>query len=191
MTSDNYIKIFKDSGALLEGHFVLTSRRHSSSYFQCAKVLQYPKYLEMFSNEIASHFKGFEIDLVVSPAVGGIVIGTEVGRIMNKKTIFAERENGKMTLRRGFSVEKGEKFLVVEDVITTGGSVKEVMNLIESSGGIVVGVGVIVDRSNGKVVLHENQFSIVPLEVNSYNEDDIPESLKSKPIQKPGSRSLK
>ena len=95
MTSDNYIKIFKDSGALLEGHFVLTSGRHSSSYFQCAKVLQYPKYLEMFSNEIASHFKGFEIDLVVSPAVGGIVIGTEVGRVMKKRTIFAEREDGK------------------------------------------------------------------------------------------------
>ena len=187
----DYLEIFRNTGALLDGHFVLTSGRHSASYFQCAKVMQYPEHLLDFSKKIMDHFLNISIDTVISPAVGGIVIGTEVGRIMNKKTIFAERENGEMTLRRGFSVEKGEKFLVVEDVITTGGSVKEVMNLIESSGGIVVGVGVIVDRSNGKVVLHENQFSIVPLEVNSYNEDDIPEFLKSIPIQKPGSRSLK
>ena len=187
----NYLEIFRNTGALLDGHFVLTSGRHSALYFQCAKVMQYPEHLLNFSKNIMDHFLDTIIDTVISPAVGGIVIGTEVGRRMNKKTIFAERENGEMTLRRGFSVEKGEKFLVVEDVITTGGSVKEVMSLIELFGGIVVGVGVIVDRSNGKVILHENQFSIVPLEVKSYNEDEIPESLKKILIQKPGSRSLK
>ena len=161
MTSDDYIKIFKESGALLEGHFVLTSGRHSSSYFQCAKVLQYPKYLEMFSNEIASHFQDFEIDLVISPAVGGIVIGTEVGRVMKKRTIFAEREDGKMRFRRGFNIKEKEKILIVEDVITTGGSVKEVIQLIENSGGVVEGVGVIVDRSSGSAILHQNQLSLV------------------------------
>ena len=187
----NYLEIFRNTGALLEGHFVLTSGRHSASYFQCAKVLQYPEHLLDFSKKIMDHFTITSINTVISPAVGGIVIGTEVGRVMNKKTIFAERENGQMALRRGFSIEKDEKILVVEDVITTGGSVKEVMNLIEFFGGIVVGVAVIVDRSNGKVILHDNQFSIVPLEVNSYDENEIPKSLEKIPIQKPGSRSLK
>tara|TARA_Y100000739_G_C20597770_1_gene461289 strand:- start:118 stop:693 length:576 start_codon:yes stop_codon:yes gene_type:complete len=190
MTSDDYIKIFKESRALLEGHFVLTSGRHSSSYFQCAKVLQYPKYLEMFSNEIASHFQDYEIDLVVSPAVGGIVIGTEVGRIMKKRTIFTEREDGKMRFRRGFNVKEKEKILIIEDVITTGGSVKEVIQLIENSGGAVEGVGVIVDRSSGSVVLHQNQLSLTSLEVKSYNLNEIPPELASIPIAKPGSRSL-
>ncbi|MBD31211.1 MAG: orotate phosphoribosyltransferase [Candidatus Marinimicrobia bacterium] len=190
MTSDDYIKIFKESRALLEGHFVLTSGRHSSSYFQCAKVLQYPKYLEMFSNEIASHFQDYEIDLVVSPAVGGIVIGTEVGRIMKKRTIFTEREDGKMRFRRGFNVKEKEKILIIEDVITTGGSVKEVIQLIENSGGVVEGVGVIVDRSSGSVVLHQNQLSLTSLEVKSYNLNEIPPELARIPIEKPGSRSI-
>ncbi len=144
----------------------------------------------MFSNEIASHFKGFEIDLVVSPAVGGIVIGTEVGRVMKKRTIFAEREDGKMRFRRGFNIKEKEKILIVEDVITTGGSVKEVMQLIEKSGGVIEGVGVIVDRSSGSVVLHQNQISLASLEVKSYNLNEIPAELASIPIEKPGSRSL-
>ena len=123
--------------------------------------------------------------------MGGIVIGTEVGRAMDKRTIFAEREKGKMTLRRGFEIVSGEKVLVVEDVITTGGSVKEVMDVVEASDGEVVGVAVIVDRSNGAVVLHHNQFSLVPMEVLSYEENEIPESLALIPTSKPGSRSLK
>ena len=191
MSDKNYIEIFKKTGALLEGHFVLTSGRHSPSYFQCAKVLQYPEHLSLFSQKILHHFNGFYIDTVISPAVGGIVIGTEVGRAMEKRTIFAERENGEMTLRRGFEIVPGEKVLVVEDVITTGGSVKEVMDVVEASDGVVVGVAVIVDRSNGAVVLHHNQFSLVPMEVLSYEENEIPESLASIPTSKPGSRSLK
>lgn len=187
----DYYEIFKKTGALLEGHFILTSGRHSASYFQCAKVLQYPEHLNQFSKEISDHFSAFDIDIIISPAVGGIVIGTQVGSTMNKRTIFAERENSEMTLRRGFSIYPGEKVLVVEDVITTGGSVKEVMNVVEAAGGIVVGVAVIVDRSNGSVVLHENQFSLVPMEVKSYEEYEIPESLAKLPIEKPGSRSLK
>ena len=109
MNSEEYIKIFKDSGALLDGHFILTSGRHSNSYFQCAKLLQYPKYLELFSKNIADHFKENEIDLVVSPAIGGIVLGTEVGRLLNKRTVFAERVNGKMAMRRGFEIKANEK----------------------------------------------------------------------------------
>ena len=190
MNSEEYIKIFKDSGALLDGHFILTSGRHSSSYFQCAKLLQYPKYLELFSKNIADHFKENEIDLVVSPAIGGIVLGTEVGRLLRKRTVFTERVDGEMKLRRGFEIKTNEKILIVEDVITTGGSVKEVMSLVQSFGADIIGVGVIVDRSSGSVVLHENQLSLASLEVKSYDSSDIPSELASIPVQKPGSRSL-
>ncbi|MEA1882176.1 MAG: orotate phosphoribosyltransferase [Candidatus Marinimicrobia bacterium] len=187
----NYLDIFRKTGALLEGHFVLTSGRHSPSYFQCAKVLQHPGYLSAFSQKIADHFEGINIDTIISPAVGGIVIGTEVGRTMGKRTIFAERENSEMTLRRGFNVNPGENVLVVEDVITTGGSVKEVMDVVNGVGGIVIGVAVIVDRSNGKVLLHENQFSLVSMEAISYSENEIPAELAEIPAEKPGSRSIK
>ena len=183
MNKDKYIEIFKKTGALLEGHFVLTSGRHSSSYFQCAKVLQYPKYLSQFSKEIIKELSTeLEVDKVISPAVGGIVLGTEVGRLLNKPTIFAERMNGQMSLRRGFKIDKNEKILVVEDVITTGGSVKEVIDVAHKNHGQVVGVGIIVDRSNGQVKIHENQKSLVSLKVESFSEDDIPDSLKSIPV---------
>ena len=136
MNKDKYIEIFKKTGALLEGHFVLTSGRHSSSYFQCAKVLQYPQYLSQFSKEIIKELSTeLEVDKVISPAVGGIVLGTEVGRLLNKPTIFAERMNGQMSLRRGFKIDKNEKILVVEDVITTGGSVKEVIDVVHKNHG--------------------------------------------------------
>ena len=191
MDNKEYLNIFRKTGALMEGHFVLTSGRHSRSYFQCAKVLQYPQYLNLFSKIISDHFKTFDVNTVISPAVGGIVIGTRVGGDLDKRTIFAERENGEMVLRRGFSILPGEKVLVVEDVITTGGSVKEVMQVVEELGGQVVGVGIIVDRSNGNIIIHDNQFSIVKLEVESFDENEIPEDLAKMPIQKPGSRSLK
>ena len=191
MSPEKYLSIFKKTGALLEGHFVLSSGRHSPTYFQCAKVLSHPEYLTLFANTLSDHFKEGEIDTVISPAVGGIVLGTEVGRLLNKRTIFAERENGKMILRRGFIIDEGENILVVEDVITTGGSAKEVIDLAESLGGNVAGVGVIVDRSGGEVKLHENQHCIVELEAVSYDQDALPENLKGIPIEKPGSRSLK
>ena len=190
MNSDSYIKMFKDSGALLNGHFVLTSGRHSSYYFQCAKLLQHPKYLELFSGSIANHFMSEQIDFVISPAVGGIVLGTEIGRILKKRTIFAERKSGQMILRRGFEIQAEEKGLIVEDVITTGGSVKEVMNLVELNGGSIVGIGVIVDRSSGSVNLHSNQLSLASLEVQSYDPNELPPQLASLPVEKPGSRSL-
>ena len=191
MHKDKYIEIFKKTEALLQGHFILTSGRHSPSYFQCAKVLQYPQYLSLFSSELFDKFSNTNIDKIITPAVGGIVIGTEVGRLFEKPTIFAERENGTMTLRRGFTIEENEKVLVIEDVVTTGGSVKEVMDLVLNKKGLVAGVGIIVDRSNGAVDLHQNQISLVSLEVESYSDEDMPLSLKSIPLQKPGSRSIK
>ena len=187
---DQILSIFKSTEALLDGHFVLTSGRHSASYFQCAKVLQHPEYLTAFSIMIADEFEGQAPDVVISPAIGGVVLGTEVGTQLGCRTIFAERKEGKMVIRRGFHIEKGEKVLVVEDVITTGGSVREVMDLVEDAGGNILGVGVLVDRSNGTVTLHNNQYSIVKLDAVSYGEDEVPDDLAAIPIQKPGSRYL-
>ena len=139
---------------------------------------------------IADEFEGQAPDVVISPAIGGVVLGTEVGTQLGCRTIFAERQEGKMVIRRGFHIEKGEKVLVVEDVITTGGSVREVMDLVEDAGGNILGVGVLVDRSNGTVTLHNNQYSIVKLDAVSYGEDEVPDDLAAIPIQKPGSRYL-
>ena len=187
---DQILSIFRSTEALLDGHFVLTSGRHSASYFQCAKVLQHPEYLTAFSIMIADEFEGQAPDVVISPAIGGVVLGTEVGTQLGCRTIFAERKEGKMVIRRGFHIEKGEKVLVVEDVITTGGSVREVMDLVEEAGANILGVGVLVDRSNGSVTLHNNQYSIVKLDAVSYGEDEVPDDLAAIPIQKPGSRYL-
>ena len=189
--SDQVLDIFHETGALLQGHFILTSGRHSASYFQCAKVLQYPKHLQLFANEIVCYFRDLSIDLVISPAVGGIVLGTEVGRQLNVQTIFTERESGVMTLRRGFEILAGNNVLVIEDVVTTGGAVQEVMNVAIKAGANIVGVGGLVDRSAGSVKLHDNQFCVTELEVVSYGADEVPEKLASIPILKPGSRSLK
>ena len=187
---DQILAIFRSTKALLDGHFVLTSGRHSASYFQCAKVLQHPEYLTAFSIMIADEFEGQAPDVVISPAIGGVVLGTEVGTQLGCRTIFAERKEGKMVIRRGFHLEKGEKVLVVEDVITTGGSVREVIDLVEEAGANILGVGVLVDRSNGTVTLHNNQYSIVKLDAVSYGEDEVPDDLAAIPIQKPGSRYL-
>ena len=189
--SDQVLDIFRETGALLQGHFILTSGRHSGTYFQCAKVLQHPEHLQRFANEIADHFQDQGVDLVISPAVGGIVLGSEVGRQLNIQTIFAEREQGVMTLRRGFEIQTGNNVLVVEDVVTTGGSVQDVMNVVTKAGANIVGVSVLVDRSGGVVKLHNSQFCVTELEAISYGSDEVPEELASIPILKPGSRSLK
>lgn len=188
MDKKEIVNIFRETGALLTGHFILTSGKHSPSYFQCAKVLQYPKYLTSFASMIAANFKETKIDAVISPAIGGIVLGTEVGRLLNAKTIFAERKNGSMSIRRGFEIKKKQNILVVEDVTTTGGSVQEVMNEVLKLGGLISGVGVLVDRSNGNINLHENQYSIIELEAVSYDANGVPNNLKEIPVQKPGSR---
>ena len=182
------LNIFKETGALLEGHFILSSGQHSSRYFQCAKVLQYPEYLTAFSIMISDVFEQAKPDVVISPAIGGIVLGTEVGVQLGCRTIFSERKNGVMVIRRGFNLRPNEKVLVIEDVITTGGSVKEVISLIKNAKSKISGIGILVDRSNGKAKLHKNQYSIIELEAESYHEDEVPDDLNAIPIQKPGSR---
>jgi orotate phosphoribosyltransferase len=187
---NDILEIFKKTGALLQGHFLLTSGRHSNMYFQCAKVLQYPEYTEQVCRIIADNFKDFEIDTVISPAMGGIIVGQEVARQLNKRSIFAEREDKKLTLRRGFSIDKGEKILVCEDVVTTGGSVFEVIDIVKEQGGEVVGVGFIVDRSNGKVDFGYPQKSTMKMEVISYTPDECPLCKENIPLVKPGSRKV-
>ena len=188
---EHMLSIFRSTEALLDGHFILTSGRHSATYFQCAKVLQHPEYLTAFSVILADEFEAMKPDVVISPAIGGIVLGTEVGTQLGCRTIFAERKEGKMVIRRGFEILEDERVLVIEDVITTGGSVKEVMDLVTNNDAEVVGVGVLVDRSNGTASLCENQFSIVELDAVSYGDDEVPNELAAIPIQKPGSRHLK
>ena len=190
MSTPALLEIFRSSGALLEGHFKLTSGLHSNTYFQCAKVLQYPEYLTEICRNIASFFSGLKVDTVISPAVGGIVVGTEVGRQLGVKTVFAERKNGEMALRRGFSVSPGDKVLVVEDVITTGGSVAEVIGVVTKAGAEIVGVGSVVDRSNGTVTLAEKQFSLLTLEVKNYEPHNCPLCDQNVPIDIPGSRTF-
>jgi orotate phosphoribosyltransferase len=190
MTNEEVIDIFKKTGALLEGHFVLTSGYHSPHYFQCAKVLQHPEYNVIFSYELAKRFKDKKIDLVISPAIGGIVLGTEIGRQLNTRTIFTERENGKMTLRRGFNINENENVLICEDVVTTGGSVFEIIDLVKEYGANLTGVGFIIDRSNGKVDFETEQYSLAKMEVIKFEEKDIPEWLAKIPVTKPGSRTF-
>ena len=185
------LEIFQKTGALLEGHFLLTSGRHSNVYFQCAKVLQYPEYTEEICSAIAGHFKDFNIDTVISPAIGGIIVGQEVARQLNKRSIFAEREGKTLSLRRGFSLQEGEKVLVCEDVVTTGGSVFEVLDIVKESGAEVAGVGFIVDRSNGKVNFNHPQFSVIKLNAVSFPPDECDLCKQGIELVKPGSRKIK
>ncbi|MFH0990858.1 MAG: orotate phosphoribosyltransferase [bacterium] len=188
MPKEETLQIFRETGALLEGHFKLTSGLHSSQYFQCAKVLQYPKYLHLLSGEIAKHFEYANIELVISPAIGGVVVGTEVGRMMDVRTIFAERADNKMQLRRGFEIKPGERVLVVEDVVTTGGSVFEIVELVKQANAVLSGVGFIVDRSNGKVKFDTKQFSTLQLDVVAHKPEECPLCAQGLPVTKPGSR---
>lgn len=183
------LDIFKKTGALLSGHFQLTSGRHSDSYFQCAKVLQHPDHLARICATIANHFGDDGITKVIAPALGGIVVGTEVGRQLAVTTIFAERKDGKMMVRRGFEIDPDDKVLVVEDVITTGGSVSEVIEIVKKAGATLSGVACVVDRSNGKVRLCENQFAVLTLEVVSHTPEECPLCRDEVPIYAPGSRA--
>lgn len=185
---EQILDIFRETKALLEGHFQLTSGLHSPQYFQCARVLQYPKYLHLFAGEIAKHFEYSDVEVVVSPALGGIVVGTEVGRLLGVRTIFAERKENQMEIRRGFEIRPGERVLVVEDVVTTGGSVFEVVDLVNKAQGKLAGVGYIVDRSNGKLKFASKHFSILQLDVVAHKPDECPLCNEGIPVVKPGSR---
>lgn len=191
LSKERVLEILKASEVLLEGHFLLTSGRHSNQYMQCARILQYPWYTEEIAGGLAQTFKDDEVDIVVGPAMGGIIIAYEIARKLKAKNIFAERENGKMTLRRGFSIPKGARVVVAEDVITTGGSVKEVMEIVRAQGGEVVGVAVLVDRSNGTIDFGTKLQAALTTEVISYDAEDCPlcKELKTPPV-KPGSRNI-
>jgi orotate phosphoribosyltransferase len=188
LPKEQILDIFRETKALLEGHFQLTSGLHSSQYFQCARVLQFPKHLHLLCGEIARHFEYNEVEVVLSPAIGGIVVGTEVGRMLGARTIFAERKDGKMELRRGFEIIPGERVLVVEDVVTTGGSTKEVIDLVNNAKGSVVGTGCIVDRSNGKVQFNTKQFAVLLMEAVTHQPQECPMCKSGSTAMKPGSR---
>lgn len=187
---NKYYDIFIETEALLNGHFLLTSGRHSNQYFQCAKVLQYPDKTEFICEAIANYFKDYSIDTILSPAMGGIIVGQEVARQLGKRSIFAEREDSKLTLRRGFSLRQGEKVLICEDVVTTGGSVFELIEIVKKVGAELVGVGMLVDRSNGKVNFGVPQVSSIQLEVVSYLPEECPLCKKDIELIKPGSRKI-
>ena len=191
MTKEQIIEIFKDKEVMLEGHFLLTSGRHSDKYMQCAKLFQYADVSEMICKQLAEQFADKKIDLVVGPAIGGIIMAYEMGRQLGVKNIFAERENGQMTFRRGFEVPQGANVLVVEDVVTTGGSVKEVIALLKEQGANIVGVGSVVDRSAGKVDFGVEFKAVLSMEVISYEPENCPICKTGLPLVKPGSRKLK
>lgn len=185
------LEIFQQTGALLEGHFQLSSGLHSPRYLQCALVLQYPEHSEWIGRALAANFSGDQIDAVVAPAVGGIIVAHETARALGVRAIFTEREAGVMTLRRGFSLNSDEMVLVVEDVITTGGSTRETIDAVTRAGGRVVGAGSIVDRSDGKVDLGMHRSALMTLDVPSYEPAQCPLCQQGIAITKPGSRGLK
>ena len=187
--------VLKKTRALLEGHFVLSSGLHSDKYVQCAKLLSYPNLSEKFCKSLVKKIKKQykNIDLILSPAIGGIIIGYEMGRLLKKETIFCERVNGKLSLRRGFKIKKKSKVLIVEDVITTGKSSLECFNLIKKSKARLVGYACLIDRSekNKLKIKNKKVISQVKLNIFSYKSTNIPEFLKKIPLTKPGSRYLK
>lgn len=190
METSRVKEIFEKTGAMLSGHFLLTSGRHSDKYFQCARVLQHPVYCEELCRELGKMYTGAGIETVIGPAMGGILVSYEVARALGVRSVFTERENGVMTLRRGFVIEPGEKVLVVEDVITTGGSVLEVMEVVRKAGGNVAGVGVLVNRSGGKADLGVPIHSLMSAPVVSYTTDECPLCREGIPFIKPGSRQV-
>ena len=188
------LNILKKTNALLDGHFVLSSGLHSSKYVQCAKLLSFPKKAELIckslANKIKKNFK--KVDLILAPAIGGIIIGYEIGKLLNKETIFCERVKGRFNLRRGFAIKKGSKVLVVEDVITTGKSSIECVKLIKKAKASLVGFASIIDRSSKKSLkIDKKIISHIKINIPTFKPNHLPKMLKSIPITKPGSRFIK
>lgn len=201
MTEKEVLEIFNKNDALLTGHFRLSSGLHSRNYLQCALVLQYPEIAKKFADALKNKFMKEKVDLVIGPALGGVTLAYEVARSFGVRGLFTERQDGppanqgiscsragKMVLRRGFLIKKGEKTLVVEDVVTTGGSTKEVIEVVKSAGGIVVGVGSIIDRSGGPIDFGAPFQSLAKVKVKTFGEGSCPLCKSNIPITKPGSR---
>lgn len=187
--SEELLDLFRQTGALLDGHFVLRSGLHSRQYFQCAILLQYTDIAARVCARLADRLREFPCDTVISPALGGIIVGQEVGRSLGKRHIFVEKEEGRLVLRRGFIIQPGERFIVAEDVVTRGGRVQETINIVRDHGGVVAAAGVIVDRSGD----NEPQFgcpfvSLVKMSVENFPADKLPPDLAAIPSVKPGSK---
>jgi orotate phosphoribosyltransferase len=181
---------FRRAGALLEGHFRLTSGLHSPGYLQCALVLQHPREAAALGAAIAERLRGLEVQTVLSPALGGIVIGQEVGRALGVRAIFAERQDGRLALRRGFALTAGERVLVVEDVVTTGGSTRETIDVARGAGAVVVGAAAIIDRSGGQQKIEVPFHVLAEVSLPTYDPESCPLCLAGLPVVKPGSRSV-
>ena len=194
LSHEKSLDILKKTNALIEGHFVLSSGLHSSKYIQCAKLLSFPYLAKDICSSLAKKIKNkFKtIDLILAPAMGGVIIGYEIGRLLKKETIFCERVNGKFTLRRGFHIKKGSKVIIIEDVITTGKSSLECVKLITKVGAKLVGFASIIDRSTKKTLkIKKNIISHMKINVPSFNKKNLPKELKNIPITIPGSRFIK
>jgi orotate phosphoribosyltransferase len=192
INTEEVMRKFEEAGAIQKGHFKLTSGVHSDIYIQCAQVMQYPEFMNNLCSELGKKFRGNNVDVIVGPAVGAIIMAHVMARILGPwvRAIFTERENGKMTLRRSFKIKKGEKVLVVEDVTTTGSSVKEVIAIVKERQGKVVGVGALIDRSGGKIDFGVKTQSLLTLDIKTYLPEVCPLCKKGIPAVKPGSRDL-
>ena len=190
MTRDELLTLFRQSGALLDGHFRLSSGLHSTGYLQCALVLQHPDHAEALGRAIADRTRDLKATVVLSPALGGVVIGQEVGRALGVRAIFAERQDGTLTLRRGFTLSSADRVLVVEDVLTTGGSTRETMQVAAAAGGRVVGAASIVDRSGGAARFDVPFAAVLDVSLPTYQPDTCPLCAQGLPVVKPGSRPV-
>ena len=188
MTEHEILQVFRDTGALLEGHFVLRSGLHSRQYFQCALALQYMPTVERLGSELAKKVRFLNAVTVVSPAMGGLVLGQEVARQLGVRFVFVEKEDGKLVLRRGFKIEVGERILVVEDVVTKGGRVQETIDIVRANDGQLTGVAMAVDRSGGSVNFGVPTFSLLSLNVETFPAEQLPPDLAAIPPTKPGSK---
>ena len=189
MNKDEILNIFLESKALLEGHFKLRSGLHSNRFFQAALLLQYPDKAEKVCAALAKNYKDKGVEVVISPAVGGLIVGQEVARALGVRAIFADKENDELVLKRGFKIKPGEKVLVAEDVITRGGRVQQTVDLVRSLGGEVVGIAVIVDRSGGQASFDVPCVSLTELELDTYNPDDCALCKSGLELDTPGSKS--
>ena len=189
MTKERAYEILKEAGVLLEGHFLLTSGRHSNRYLQCARIFRNTRYSEELCAALAEKFRDAGVDIVIGPALGAVQMAYEVSRALGCENFFAEREDGAMTLRRGFAIQPGQRVLVVEDVVTTGGSVRDVLEIVRQAGGVIVGVGSIVDRTGGRIDFGVPFHSVVSMEVESWEPGECPLCKAGAPAPyKPGSR---
>jgi len=186
------LKILKETNALLEGHFILSSGLHSNQYVQCAKLLSYPKQAEIICASLTEKIKNNfnKIDIVLSPALGGIVVGYEIGKQLNTQTIFAERSNNKLVLRRGFAIPQDSNVLIVEDVITTGKSAIECSEIVKINKANLIGFACVIDRSDNNILIKEKIVSQIKIKIAIFKENELPDELKKTPAVKPGSRNL-